>query len=114
MMTVRGAGVVTLTFPPTAYPLCKNLTHTPVLVRFRASRYVPPQRVGYNLSERRQRVLQILGEGVPLPLREIQRAFADPVPTRTLTADLSFLRELELVDRSGAGRAARWYLRGTS
>jgi ATP-dependent DNA helicase RecG len=88
-----------------------------VLVRFRPSRYIPPQRVGHNLSDRQQRVLELLGTAEePLSLRQILArlvllARLSPPPSpNAVKDDLQMLKRLELVTTSGHGRGARWQL----
>lgn len=83
-----------------------------VLVRFRPSRYLPPQRIGHDLTPRQQEILRYLGAGPPLALREIQDVLGPDVPVRGLKSDLTLLKRLELIDSSGYGRGARWALRG--
>jgi ATP-dependent DNA helicase RecG len=83
-----------------------------VTVRFRPTRYLPPGRVGHDLSEQQQAILQVLGSGQRLPLRDIVRSLAMDIPTWSVRDDLAFLKRLGLVDSSGRGLAARWYLLG--
>ena len=83
-----------------------------VTVRFRPSRYVPPQRVSANITDRQQAVLTLLhrsGSG-GLALREILRQLESSPNERTVQRDLTILRDLELVALSGHGRSARWQL----
>ncbi len=83
-----------------------------VTVRFRPSRYMPPQRVSANLTDRQQMVLSLLyrsGSG-GLALREILRQLESSPNERTVQRDLTMLRDLELVALSGHGRSARWQL----
>lgn len=80
-----------------------------VTVRFRPSRYVPPQRVGRDVTERQQEILVLLantGEG--LALREIVAALGSPVNERQIREDLATLRTLGLANPEGHGRGARW------
>jgi ATP-dependent DNA helicase RecG len=83
-----------------------------LVVRFRPSRYLPPQRIGHNLTRRQQDVLQLLGTGAGLALSEIHRLLGGAASIRSLRDDLKLLRSLELVDSSGRGRGARWFLKG--
>ncbi len=85
-----------------------------VTVRFRPSRYVPPQRVGHNLSEQQQDILHILGSGLRLPLREVVLRLGSDTPVWSVKDDLAFLKQLGLVDSSGRGRGSGWFLRGQS
>jgi ATP-dependent DNA helicase RecG len=84
-----------------------------VTVRFRPSRYVPPQRVGHSLSEQQQVILGILGAGRRLALREVVAAVGTNPPPWSVRDDLALLKQLGLVDSSGRGRGAKWSLRGS-
>ena len=83
-----------------------------LVVRFRPSRYVAPQRVGHALSGRQQEILRVLGGHHRLALSQIRSALVDEVPATTLRDDLGFLRKLELVENRGHGRGAVWFLTG--
>ena len=80
-----------------------------VIVRFLPSRYVPPLRVGHDLTERQRDILALLDEShAGLPLREIHSRFDPDASRRQVQLDLSTLRTLNLVWTSGQGQAARW------
>ena len=83
-----------------------------VTVRFRPSRYVPPQRVSANLTDRQQAVLALLHRAGSsgLALREILRQLESSPNERTIQRDLTMLRDLELVVLLGHGRSARWQI----
>ena len=83
-----------------------------VTVRFRPSRYVPPQRVSANLTDRQQAVLALLHRSGSsgLALREILRQLESSPNERTIQRDLTMLRDLELVVLLGHGRSARWQI----
>lgn len=82
-----------------------------VTVRFLPSRYVPPLRVGHNLTERQRTILALLDEsGAGLALREIFPLLDQDIDRRQIQRDLATLRELNLVTSSGRGRALRWQL----
>lgn len=82
-----------------------------VTVRFRPDRYVPPQRVGRDLTERQQAILVLLDQaGRGLALREIIAQLEPQATQRQVREDLAILRTLELVVASGHGRGARWEL----
>lgn len=81
-----------------------------LLVRFRPSAYLPPQRVGRNLSERQQNVLRVLAEGRSMALGAIAGTLGLSVEDRSVQSDLQLLRNLGLVDTTGWGRGARWHL----
>jgi ATP-dependent DNA helicase RecG len=82
-----------------------------VMVRFSPSRYVPPQRVAQNVTERQQRVLAFLS-GCPsgAPVREIAAGLGLSETPRSLREDLTTLKLLGLVSGDGWGRGARWRL----
>ena len=80
-----------------------------VTVRFRPSQYVPPQRVGRDLTERQQAILALLDQaGQGLALREIYAQMKLQASERQVRRDLNTLRILELVVPKGHGRGARW------
>lgn len=81
-----------------------------VVVRFRPSRYLPPQKVGHDLSARQRMVLSLLAEE-PMRLAAIFSRMEDGVSLRNLRVDLDLLRKLGLVDSRGHGRGARWHLK---
>ena len=82
-----------------------------VTVRFRPDRYVPPQRVGRDLTERQQEILVFLDQaGRGLALREIIAQLEPQATQRQVREDLAILRTLELVVSTGHGRGARWEL----
>lgn len=81
-----------------------------VVVRFRPSRYLPPQKVGHDLSARQRMVLSLLAEE-PMRLAAIFSRMEDDVSLRNLRVDLDLLRKLGLVDSRGHGRGARWHLK---
>ncbi len=80
-----------------------------VTVRFRPGKYVAPRRVGHDLSERQQRILEVLGAAAgPMPRREIialVQARDDAV-----REDLNLLRKLRLVETDGHGAGSVWFL----
>lgn len=84
-----------------------------LVVRFLPSGYVPPHRVSHDLTERQRRLLQILSNGEKWKASDINSQLPDLLPTRTLRNDLVLLRELGLIDSSGRGPGARWWLRAT-
>lgn len=81
-----------------------------LLVRFRPSRHLPPKRVGHDLSQRQRIILEILALDQSRSLGELHRQLAT-APLRSLRDDLKLLRQLGLVDYTGRGRGARWFLR---
>lgn len=85
-----------------------------VVVRFRPSRYVPPQRIGHDLTDRQQEILRLLGVSERRALREIRRALGKKTPLRSVREDLAFLKRLDLIDSTGRGRGAWWFLKGST
>lgn len=83
-----------------------------LLVRFLPTRYVPPTRVGHDLSSLQREILDVLARTGPAALHHIQESLTAPVPRRTLQDNLQWLRTLELTDTTGRGSGARWMLKG--
>ena len=80
-----------------------------VTVRFRPSRYVPPRRVGHDVSERQRDILALLDERPSgLALREIRSQMGSKASGRQIREDLGVLRILGLAHAEGHGRGARW------
>lgn len=82
-----------------------------VVVRFLVKGYVPPHRVGHDLTERQRRILFLLSDGLPKRSGEIRIQFAPPLAKTTLGEELDLLRTLGLVLRTGHGAGARWMLK---
>lgn len=83
-----------------------------VTVRFLPTRYVPPQRVAHDLTDRQRAVLAMLeGNLGGLALREMLGRLGPGVADWELKADLAFMKQLELVDPTGRGRGAYWVFR---
>ncbi len=83
-----------------------------VTVRFRPSRYIPPQRVGHNLTERQRLILVLINNATDgLALREMYPQLEEGVTRRQLQWDLEFLRSLNLIILEGRGPGARWKLK---
>jgi len=85
-----------------------------VIVRFFPTRYVPPQRVGHDLTSLQRDLLHILAQRGPARLGEIRAAVGQDVPERTIQDNLQLLRRLDLVDTSGHAKTARWTLKGAT
>ena len=82
-----------------------------VTVTFRPSRYIPPQRVGHDLTERQRTILSVLSDAPNgLPMSEISIQLTDSLTPYQIRSDLSTLRSLELVVLEGHGRSAKWKL----
>ena len=82
-----------------------------VTVRFAPSRYVPPQRVARDVTERQQRIMAVLAE-MPggLALREFVERMEEGFTARMIRKDLGILKTLGQVQSSGRGVGARWRL----
>ncbi|MGH2532187.1 MAG: ATP-binding protein [Thermomicrobiales bacterium] len=83
-----------------------------VTVRFRPTRYIAPTRIGHDLSPLQREILEGLAGTGPASLKQILGIFVEPVPRRTVQDNLQLLRTLGLVDASGKGVGARWFLAG--
>ena len=82
-----------------------------VTVRFRPTRYVPPQRVARHLTERQRRVLAHLAERAGgAAVRDIAAALGVSESPWTIREDLAALKNRGLVRSTGWGRGARWEL----
>lgn len=100
---VAGAGL-----PP---PEIENRNDA-VTVRFRPGRYVPPQRVGKDLTRRQRSILAILEEAPSgTTLRNILDRLVNGATERQVRKDLQMLRALDLAGPTGHGRGARWQRR---
>jgi ATP-dependent DNA helicase RecG len=78
-----------------------------VTVRFRPTRYIPPERVQTTLSVEQRELLAILEEHQQ-PLRELRLAQPNR-PEWAIKEDLARLKSLGLVDTNGHGRGAVWF-----
>jgi ATP-dependent DNA helicase RecG len=83
-----------------------------VWVRFRPTRYVPPSRVGHDLSPLQRQLLEVLAATGSAALGEIMQRLPAGTSRRTVQDNLRFLHNLGLVDVAGKGRWARWMLKG--
>ena len=82
-----------------------------VTVRFRPSRYVPPQRVSIDLTDRQQAILALLHQSnTGLARREIHAQLGREISDRTVQRDLNALRDYGMVIGTGRGRSAKWKL----
>lgn len=81
-----------------------------LIVRFRPSRYLPPQRIGRDLTLQQQNLLALLATRGSMPLGRIVESL-DTTERRSVQGDLQFLRSLDLVQGLGHGRGARWRLK---
>jgi ATP-dependent DNA helicase RecG len=82
-----------------------------VTVRFRPSRYLPPQRVARDLTERQRAILAALAASRwGLALRDLRSAHPG-VSAWEIKEGLAALKALGLVEPQGHGRGAVWRLR---
>ena len=80
-----------------------------VTVRFRPSRYVPPQRVALDITERQQAILSLLNDAPNgLALRDVLAMLPAAATERQVREDLATLRTFNLAVSSGHGRGSRW------
>ncbi len=89
-------------------------TRHEVVVRFRPIRYVPPTRVSRNLSRLQRELLQVLAQLGSTSLKQIRADVGLDIPERTVQDNLQMLRQYDLIEITGAGRGARWRLKGGS
>jgi len=80
-----------------------------VVVRFRPSKYIPPQQVKQDLTDRQRAILQLLSERPGIRRKEIVAALNEP--ELAIRDDLERLRVLGLAETTGHGRGAVWSLR---
>jgi ATP-dependent DNA helicase RecG len=82
------------------------------IVRFLPNAYIAPHRISLALSDRHRHILQSLSisphKGVTFA--EIKIKLSTPPADRTLRDDFQHLKRLGLIDVSGHGRGAKWYL----
>jgi ATP-dependent DNA helicase RecG len=83
-----------------------------VIVRFRSTCYLPPERVGHSLSPLQQELLSVLADVGAVSLAVIRVRLRDETAERTIQENLAMLRSLGLADSAGRGRGARWMLKG--
>jgi ATP-dependent DNA helicase RecG len=81
-----------------------------VWVRFLPSGYIAPHRVAHDLTERQREILEVIGRGRRIPLREIMARLSNPPAEATVRDDLYHLKRLGLIDSTGRGRGATWFL----
>ena len=82
-----------------------------VTVRFRPTRYIAPQRVPANLTERQRQILVLLDASRKgLALREIRAGLAGTFAEWEVKDDLALLKKLELAQSRGYARGAYWIL----
>jgi ATP-dependent DNA helicase RecG len=82
-----------------------------VVVRFRPGEYVPPTLVQHSLTDRQREILAILSNGKQWRIRDIVARLTAVAAQRTVLEDLRLLRSFGLVEFSGHGAGARWWLK---
>ncbi len=86
-----------------------------VVVRFRPTRYVPPERWSRRLTERQREILSALaGQDGGLALGDLTGRLDLAKSPWLVRDDLDLLRGLGLVRSRGRGRGARWELQRTA
>ena len=78
-------------------------------VRFPIHGYIPPQRVGHDLTQRQRSILQVLSYGTA-SLREIMERLTDKPSSATVRAELYQMKQWALVELEGFGRGSKWRL----
>ena len=80
-----------------------------VTVRFAPARYIPPQRVAHDLTDRQRAVLALLEAGRDgLALRDVRKHMEGQATEWEVRGDLLLLRQLGLAESHGHGRGAFW------
>lgn len=91
-------------------PEFEDATHS-FTVRFRATQYVPPNRVNANLSVLQKVLLQVLASHGPASLSKIISEMPELASERSVQDNLQMLRKLGLVEMTGQRKGARWSLK---
>ena len=81
-----------------------------VTVRFRPSRYIPPARVGHDLTSRQRKILTMLADRDRLALRDFREKLGPGAEEWAIKEDLALLKQLGLIRTTGHGRGAHWFL----
>lgn len=79
-----------------------------VIVRFRPTGYIPPLRIGRDLSDLQRQILQVLAALGPSLLPDILKQLPNSTTRRTVQDNLKVLRTLGLVESSGTNRWTHW------
>ena len=79
-----------------------------VTARFRPSRYVPPQRIGRDLTELQRAILAILSDSQGMALRDVCSRLGAETNKRAVRENLATLKTLEMVQVTGRGQGAKW------
>jgi len=81
-----------------------------VWVRFLPSGYIAAHRVAHDLTARRREIFEIVAHDGATRQRDIMERMADPPASASVRDDRNHLRRLNLLDSSGQGRGAVWFL----
>lgn len=74
---------------------------------------MPPQRIGHDLTDVQRDILAFLnGEGA-CRLSQIEAFLGDRAITRRVRDELQLLKRLGVVETSGRGKGAKWFLVGS-
>lgn len=86
-----------------------------VTVRFWPTRYVPPQRVAHDLTDRQRAVLALIEAGTTgVALRELRQRLGHQAAEWEIKNDLALLKQCGLIVPEGRGRGACWRLKPLS
>ncbi len=81
------------------------------VVRFLPSGYIAPHRISHDLTNRQREILQALSTaGLGITFAELKYQITTPPADSTMRDDFQHLKRLGLIDVSGHGRGAKWYL----
>ncbi len=81
-----------------------------VIVRFLVSGYVPPHRISHDLTDRQRRILHALRSGEQVRLSQIRAVMTPLLSATVLRDELTLMRNFGLIEGSGRGAGARWWL----
>ena len=79
-------------------------------VLFPSGSYVPPTRIGHNLTERQRKILKILSGRKEWVFPEFYKLLDDSISDRAVRSELRLLNQLGIVGSRGRGKNARWWL----
>lgn len=71
---------------------------------------IPSSQIRHEISERQEKILALFHPGLQLSFREIFTQLSQSIPERTLRYDLAILREKQVLESLGRGRATVWQL----
>lgn len=82
-----------------------------VIFRFPRSLKPEVKKIGGQLTDRQQKILQILSQGKSLKLKDILSQLPDKPAERTLRDDLSILKKQGFVESKGSARLTLWNIK---